>query len=32
MLYRKWKLEGMKVTGHIKAVFLQYDFSIGNEM
>lgn len=32
VLYRKWKLEGMKVTGHIKAVFLQYDFSIGNEM
>lgn len=32
VLYRKWKLEGMKVTGHNKAVFLQYDFSIDNEM
>lgn len=32
VLYSRWEIEGVKVTGHIKPLFFQYDFSVDNEM
>lgn len=32
MLHSRWEIEGVEVTGHIKPLFFQYDFSVDNEM
>lgn len=31
-LHIRWEIEGEKVICHIKPLFLQYDFSVDNEM
>jgi len=31
-LLSRWETEGVKVTSHIKPLFLQYDSAVDNEM